>query len=359
MKRLGRALDRGLCIVWIVWRDWLYWRAFAWFVVLVAVVFGLGTAIWVTVEEYTAHDWHVFGVYALSEFLLFLPFAPDKTKKIRDLDGEVLVWTIDAITRHSGILDLRDRMLGEALGAGLWGGGTGAGLLIGIVVVLRIVRWRNSRRRLRGTGEKRAVLSPRRWIVRRVNSVLCILPVSVPVRFVRKAITQYAVAGSTEREDAKPAAGKHHTADSAEAPGKARLRSDQRSNGEAPNSPSGTPTPATSPSAPRESARAVLDASANPNRFEPTSRMPHIPGQVSCGVRTAKSEDGGPPGASPSREHRDAARDDGADKGPSPAPQGERDTSADRMPGSNDRPLPAAIRHGHGRRRRRASQDFY
>ena len=104
MKRLDRALDRGL---YIVWRDWLYWRTFAWFVVLVAAVFGLGTAIWVTVEEYTAHDWHVFGVYALSEFLLFLPFAPDKTKKIRDLDGEILVWTIDAITfRDYGQLQL-------------------------------------------------------------------------------------------------------------------------------------------------------------------------------------------------------------------------------------------------------------
>ena len=132
MKGLCRAIDRGL---YIVWRDWEDWYAFAWFVVFVAAVFGLAASIWVTVEEYSAHDWHVFGVYVLSEVLLVLPFGPDKTKKIRDLDGTVLEWTIDAITRHGGILDLRDRMVGDALGAALWGGGIGAGLLIGAVFV--------------------------------------------------------------------------------------------------------------------------------------------------------------------------------------------------------------------------------
>ena len=348
MKKLGRVFDQ---VLYIVWRDWRDWYAFAWFVVFVAAVFGLGAAIWTTVARYTAHDWHVFGVYVLSEFLLFLPFAPDKTKKIRDLDGEVLVWTIDAITRHSGILDLRDRMLGDALGAALWGGGIGAGLLIGAVVVLRIVHWRNSRQRRRGAGEKRVALSTRRWIGRQVNSILCFLPVSV--RFVRKAITRYAVAGSTERGDAKAAVGEHHMADSAEAPGKARLRFHQRSDGEEPNTPSGTSTPATS------SEPTVLDDCANSSLRGPVRLMPLVQGQVSRDVRKSEGGDGAPPKAALSQGHEATARNDGADGTPSPAPQGERDTSADRMPGSNERPLPAASRHGRGRRRRRASQDFY
>ncbi len=145
MIGLGRAIDRGLYFVGQVWE---YWSPFALFVVVVAAGFGLAAAIWSTVEEYTAHDWHIFGVYMLSEVLL-VAFAPDKTKKIRDLDGEVLVWTIDAISRHSYIVGLRDRMLGDAFGAALWGGGIGAGLLIGGVVVARIVHWRKARKRRR------------------------------------------------------------------------------------------------------------------------------------------------------------------------------------------------------------------
>ncbi len=391
MKRLVQAID-----LYIVWRDWRDWYAFAWFLVFVAAVFGLGAAVWTTVARYTAHDWHVFGVYVLGEFLLFLPFTSGKTKKIRDLDGEVLVWTIDAITRHGYILDLRDRMLGDALGAALWGGGIGAGLLIGTVVVLRIVHWRNSRRR-RGAGERRVALSLRRRIVRRVNSILCFLPVSV--RFVRKTAKGYAHSGSVEREDANSTVGKHyaaeaaaygparrrgsaavpaafgkltvrlfeavrlgrqHRADAAEAPrGQARLRFDHRLGNKAQDDPSGTRLPAISPSAPTASPPALLDDSANPRRSEPTSRMPHRQRQVSRDVRKSEAGGGASPKPGPSQERRDAARDEGSEGGPSPEPQGEGGASADRMPGSNDRPLSAASRRGRGRRRRRASQDFY
>ena len=192
----GRSIDRSLYRVGQVWNDW---SPFALFVVLVAAVFGLGAATWTTVARYTAHDRHVFGVYVLSEFLLLLPFASDKTKKIRDLDGEVLVWTIDAIARHGYILDPRDRMLGDALGAALWGGGIGAGLLIGAVVVLRIVHWRNSMQRRRGAGEKRAAMASRRWTGLALDSILRPLPACV--RFVRKSITLRVFSGSTERGD--------------------------------------------------------------------------------------------------------------------------------------------------------------
>ena len=384
MKGLGRALDRGL---YIVWRDWLYWRAFAWFVVLVAAVFGLGTAIWVTVEEYTAHDWHVFGVYALSELLLFLPFAPDKTKSIRDLDGEVLVWTIDAITRHSYILDLRDRLLGDALGAVLWGGGAGAGLLIGAVVVLRVFYWRRSRRR-RGAGAKRAASAPRRRTGHWFDRIPCLLRASG--RLVRKTAKRCARSGGVEREDVKSTVGKHHAADgaangsarrrrgsavpaafgelavglselarsvrqgradAAEAPpGQGHLHSYRRPDGEEHDDRSSPRLPAASPSA-------VLDDSANLRRSEPTSRMPPVPGQVSRGARASEAGGGAPPRIGPSRVHRDAARDDDADRAPSPEPHGERAAPDDRMPGSDERP--PGTRLGARRRRRKASQDFY
>ena len=356
MKRLGRAIDRFL---YIVWRDWRDWYAFAWLVVIVAAVFGLGAAIWTTVARYTAHDWHVFGVYMLSEFLLFLPFAQGKTKKIRDLDGEVLVWTIDAITRHGYIVGLRDRMLGDAFGAALWGGGIGDGLLIGAVVVLRIVHWRNSMQRRQGTGEMRAAKASRRWIGRRVNSILCFLPVSV--RFVRKRITRYAVAGGTDREGASSAVDKPYAAEAAEAlAGRARFRFDRRSDGEAPNTPSGTPVPATSSSpAPTASPPAAPEASANPNRSELSNRLPHAPGRVSRDMRAIEAGGVASPKPGPSQERPAAGRDVGSDSDPPTVPHGERAVSDDRMPESKGRPLPIASRHGSGRRRRRASQDFY
>ena len=387
MKRLGRALDRGR---YIVWRDWLYWRAFAWFVVLVAAVFGLGTAIWVTVEEYTAHDWHVFGVYALSEFLLFLPFAPDKIKKIRDLDGEVLVWTIDAITRHSGILDLRDRMLSDAIGAGLWGGGAGVGLLIGAVVALRVLYWRRSRQRRRGAGEKRAASMPRRWTGHRFDRMARSLRASG--RLVRKTAKRCAHVGSAEREDTRSTVGNHHVADGAAngserrqrssavpvafgeltvglfrsvrlgrrgradaadaPPGQGRLHSDRRSDGEAHQDPSSPRVPTASPPAP-------LDGSANPKRFDLSNRLPLVPEQVSHRARASDAEGGASPKPGSSQERPAAACDAGSGSDPAAAPHGGRAASDDRMPGSNDRPLPAATRHGCGRRRRKASQDFY
>ena len=398
MKRLGRAIDQGL---YIVWRDWRDWYAFAWFLVFVAAVFGLGAAVWTTVARYTAHDWHVFGVYVLSEFLLFLPFTSGKTKKIRDLDGEVLVWTIDAITKHGYILDLRDRMLGDALGAALWGGGLGAGLLIGTVVVLRIVHWRNSRQRRRGAGEKRAALSLRGRIGLSFHRMLRVLP--APVQFVRKTAKGYAHSGSVERGDANSTVGKHHAAvgaaegaangtarrrimpavpaafgrltvrlfksvrsvrrhrgDAAEVPqGQAPLQCDQRPGNKACDDPSGSRLPAVSLSAPTTSPPGVLHDSANPGRSEQANRLPHRQRQVSRDVRKSEAGGGASPKPGPSQERRDAARDDGTDRSPSPEPQGERDIAADRMPGSNDRPLPAASRRGRGRRRRRASQDFY
>lgn len=397
MKRLGRAIEQ---VLYIVWRDWRDWYAFAWFLVFVAAVFGLGAAIWITVARYTAHDWHVFGVYVLSEFLLFLPFTSGKTKKIRDLDGEVLVWAIDAITRHGYILDLRERMLGDALGAALWGGGLGAGLLIGAVVVLRIVHWRNSRQRRRGTGERRAASVPRRRIGLSFHRILRLLRASV--RFVWKIAKGYAHSGGVERGDTSSIVGKHHAAvgaaegaadgparrrripavpaafgkltvrlfksvrsvrrhrgDAAEVPqGQAPLQCDQRPGNKACDNPSGPRLPATSPAAPTASTPALLDDSA-PRRSEPTSRMPHRQRQVSRDVRKSEGGGGASPKPHPSREPLGAARDNGSEVGLSTASQGERAASDSRMPGSSNPRPPAGTRLGARRKRRRASQDFY
>ena len=392
MKRLGRALDRGL---YIVWRDWLYWRAFAWFVVLVAVVFGLGTAIWVTVEEYTAHDWHVFSVYALSEFLLFLPFAPDKTKKIRDLDGEILVWTIDAITRHSGILDLRDRMLGEALGAALWGGGVGAGVLIGAVVALRVFYWRRSRQRRRGAGAKRAASAPRRRTGHRFDRIPCLLRASG--RFVWKTAKRCARSSSAEREDTRSTVGKRRVVDGAASgserrrrssavpsavgepklrlsesarsvrrgradagdapPGQGHLHSDRCPDGEVHDDSSSPRLPAASPPAPTASPPAVLDDSDNPNQSDLSSRLPLVPARGSHRARAYDAEGGASPKPGSSQERPAAARDAGSGSDPLAAPHGGRAASDERMPGSNERP--PGTRPGARRRRRKASQDFY
>ena len=391
MIDLSRAIGRGLHVVGRVWEDW---SPFALFVVIVAAVFGLAGVIWVTVASYTGHDWHIFGVYVLSEFLL-LAFAHDKTKKIRDFDGEVLVWTIEEITRHSYILDLRDRMLGDALGAAQWGGGIGAGLLIGTVFVVHIVHWRRIRQRRRRAGEKRATLGSRRWIGRRLKLTLHSRPASV--RFVWKSITRRAFAGNTKSGEAKPAIGNHHVADAAASdsmqqrrspvspaafndptvrpplaarseqqdranvaetpPGKARLRFDQRPDGEAHLVPRETLPSATSPPAPTVSPPAVPDNSAIPGCSELVSRKPYPQRQERCDVGASGSGDSAPTESGPAQRHEAAARADGSNDARSTVPHGKRAACGDRMPGSNGRPF--GKRPGARRRRRKASQDFY
>ena len=391
MIGLGRAIDRGLHVVGRIREDW---SPFALFVVLVAAVFGLAAAIWITVARYTAHDWHVFGVYVLSEVLLVV-FARDKTKKIRDLDGEVLVWTINAITRHSYIVDLRDRMLGDALGAASWGGGIGAGLLIGTALATHIVHWRKARQRRRGAGKNRTTLESRRWIGRRFMSILRLLPASV--RFTRGSVTRRACTGSTERREAKTAIGKHHAVDAASigfgqgrrspAPPAAfddptvgplmSARSarqgrpsaaevpldeahpwfDKRPDSEAQRVPRETPPSATSPAPPTVSAPAALDNSVNPRCSEPTSREPHSPAQDCHDVGAYKGGDSAPPETGRTQEREVAVSENSSEDAAPSAPKGERTASDGGMPGSNERPL--GTRPGARRRRPKASQDFY
>ena len=393
MSGLGRAIDRGLHVVGRIREDW---SPFALFVVLVAAVFGLAAAIWITVARYTAHDWHVFGVYVLSEVLL-VAFARDKTKKIRDLDGEVLVWTIDAITRHSYILDLRDRMLDDALGAAPWGGGIGAGLLIGTALVAHIVHWRKARRR-RGAREKRTNPASRRWIGRRFKSIPRFMSVLLSsVRLAWKAIARYAVAGSAGPGNGNPAAGNRHAynalaggleqgralpappaafddptvgplvaarsarqgrPNAAEVPpGEAHRGLDKRPDGEVHLVPRETPPSATSPAAPTVSPPAALDNSANPRCSEPTSRKPHSPGQDSHDVGASGVGDSTLTASGPTERHDVATRGEGSDTA-SKARQTERATR-DETRRPLGRPPRAAGPLGARKKRPKASQDFY
>ena len=148
MTGVGGDTGRGLRVATRGFRTWF---GFGWWIGIAVILAGLGAAVWKTTSDYTNHDWHVFGVYALSEFMLAADFEPDKTKKIRDVNGTVLVMTLDTITRHPGILEFRDRLLGDAVDAALLGGGACAGLAVGALFGLRLLGRRLGRgRRLRG-----------------------------------------------------------------------------------------------------------------------------------------------------------------------------------------------------------------
>ena len=148
MTGVGGDTGRGLRVASRGFRTW--WKL-SWKVVTFVFFAGLATAVWKTISDYTNHDWHVVGVYALCEFMLVAGFDPDKIKTIRDLDGTVEVETISFIADFGPILDLRDRMVGDALDGALIGGGSGLGLAAAVLFGLRLFGRRLRRgRRLRG-----------------------------------------------------------------------------------------------------------------------------------------------------------------------------------------------------------------
>ena len=175
MTGVGGDTGRGLRVATRGFRTWF---GFGWWIAIVVILAGLGAATWKTTGDYTNHDWHVIGVYALSEFMLVADFKPDKTKKIRDFDGTVLVMTLGTIAHHPMILDLRERMLEDAFDAALLGGGIGAGLIVAVLFGLRMFGRRLRRgRRLRGgelatAGElKRRTLPLRRTMILRLRGL--------------------------------------------------------------------------------------------------------------------------------------------------------------------------------------------
>ena len=148
MTGVGGDTGRG---VRVAARGLRTWRHIAEFVVIVTVVSALVAVGWKWRVSVSSHDWHVMGVYALSEFMLAAGFDPDKPKTIRDLDGEVYVANIDYIGGFRPFLDLRDRIVRDAAGAALTGGGIGCALVVCALAGLRAFGHRLGRgRRLRG-----------------------------------------------------------------------------------------------------------------------------------------------------------------------------------------------------------------
>ena len=148
MTGIGGDTGRG---VRVAARSVRTWNRIVNLIVAVALITGLGAGGWKTWNAATAHEWHVMGVYALSEFMLAAGFRHGKSKKLRMEDGETYLTTIGRIAEFEPYHDLRDRILGDVLSAALVGGGIGGGIVIGALVGARVLGRRLGRgRRLRG-----------------------------------------------------------------------------------------------------------------------------------------------------------------------------------------------------------------
>ncbi|MCY4502805.1 MAG: type IV secretion system DNA-binding domain-containing protein [Alphaproteobacteria bacterium] len=127
------------------------WRRLVDLGIAAAVAVGISTGAWKAWNAATSHEWHVMGVYVLSELLLTAGFHPDKTKTMRGPDGSVHVAAIGTIAGHGPILELRDRILDDVFDAALAGVGIGAAAAAGGLAALRSRGRRLGRgRRLRG-----------------------------------------------------------------------------------------------------------------------------------------------------------------------------------------------------------------
>ena len=192
MTGVGGDTGRGLRVAARGFRTWF---RFGWWIAVGIILAGLAAAIWKTTSDYTGHDWHVIGVYALCEFMLVADFKPGKTKKIRDLDGTVLVMTLDTITKHPGILDLRERLLGDVVDAALLGGGACAGLAVVALFGLHLLGRRLGQgRRLRGGELESARELRRRAMPLRQRALL---------RFRPPEVRPYTIAGIPWARDAE------------------------------------------------------------------------------------------------------------------------------------------------------------
>ncbi len=127
------------------------WRRLADLGIAAALAAGLSAGAWKAWNAATSYEWHVMGVYALSELLLTAGFHPDKAKTMRGPDGTVHVAAIGSIAAHPPVLELRDRILDDVFDAALAGVGIGAAAAAGGLAALRISGRRLGRgRRLRG-----------------------------------------------------------------------------------------------------------------------------------------------------------------------------------------------------------------
>ena len=134
MTGVGGDTGRG---VRVAARSLRTWRRLVERAIVFTFVSALIAGSWRTWNATTAHDWHVVSVYALSEFLLFASYGPDKSKTLRLPDGRVIVTSIGDVVAFEPILSLRDRIIDEFTDAAMLGGGIGAGIAIAGLVTLR------------------------------------------------------------------------------------------------------------------------------------------------------------------------------------------------------------------------------
>ena len=125
---------------------WRRRRALIELALVVALISGLCAGAWKTPSVATGYEWHLMGVYTVSEILLTVGFHPDKRKMLRLVDGTVRDYPIGIIATHEPILALRDRILGDLGRTVLHGAGVGVGMLVGALLGVRVYHWRRRRR---------------------------------------------------------------------------------------------------------------------------------------------------------------------------------------------------------------------
>ena len=119
--------------------------------VAAAVLAATAAAAWKTWHATTAYEWYAAGVLTLSEALLASGLSPERTRNVRYEDGRVEAVPLGAIAAHPPLLALRQRMLGDLLGAAFAGLSAAAGLIIAALATLHAMGGHLKRgRRLRG-----------------------------------------------------------------------------------------------------------------------------------------------------------------------------------------------------------------
>ena len=148
MTGVGGDTGRGLRVAA---RSVRSWNRISNLVFAIALAAGLVAGTWKTWNAASAYEWHLMGVYTLSEFLLAAGFPPDKTKKMRTEEGGTHVTTVGRIAAFEPYHKLRDRIVGDVAYAALIGAGVAAGLVVCTLAGLRTLGGRLRRgRRLRG-----------------------------------------------------------------------------------------------------------------------------------------------------------------------------------------------------------------
>ena len=174
MTGVGGDTGRGLRVAA---RSVRTWNRITSLVVVVALLAGLAAGTWKSWNAASSYEWHLMGVFALSEFLLTAGYKPDKSKKMRTEEGEVYVTTIGDISGFEPFHELRDRIVGDVVHAALLGAGIAAGLVAAVLLGLRALGGGLRRgRRLRGGELVSAKALTRRAMPLRHRALLRLRP---------------------------------------------------------------------------------------------------------------------------------------------------------------------------------------